>query len=709
MKRYRLYAALLVLAAGLFVPTAAGAVVSGDLEALFTAPNVAGKTDSVLDNRLRSLVDGAVTGSTIRASLGTEAPQSIVDSLLAAQNQRQVTVLALAERCSAKDAAGACLPPPAPLTALANGLTAGRFTWCDQGCLGGLAHSVFYVLDRLGDGRTDVVAQPSGGVTATRHHNVLVASNDVALATAYRGYFGQLVAGTPVTYTGSVLGDDARTEVFFHPRTADPLAAAVTGAVCPGTVRVAAGAFAASRTALVSALAGRKQAGCTVQVVLTDANDALGPLGAAGIQVLTYRPGGCRLPAGGSCEAGGVGSHYVLVNDSVYAGSARYGSTQDDDTVLRVNDPTIVAAYAADWLALEAGAVTLRPDQWPHAALSTANSVATGDQDNAQASASRTGFVAVVWEDDRDATDPASELHSEVFLRLYKDGASRYEKKISPAGTGNWTHLRPDVAVDDNGNVVVAWLDDPDGNGFYNVAVASLNAAGTVAGTAQANADSTGQQLAPAVTIDPDGGGFTVVWEDRAATPFAIRAAGYASITSKRYEVQVNAATAAGGTQRVPDVASDAAGSSVVVWQEDADGNGFFNIGLKVLTAAGGVGLSQRICTVRRPATSSPTPALSMKGTSDRLSRIFFQFSASSSSIVSRRIWSPRPAVSFPLRSTITTSSALRISTCIAGPSSPQTPAQAKRLPQRRRAYPSTRRITSGRRSMVWRRRASAR
>ena len=44
---------------------------------------------------------------------------------------------------------------------------------------------------------------------------------------------------------------------------------------------------------------------------------------------------------------------------------------------------------------------------------------------------------------------------------------------------------------------------------------------------------------------------------------------------------------------------------------------------------------------VLSPATSSPTPALSRNATSERLSRILRRLSASSSSIASRRIWSP--------------------------------------------------------------------
>jgi hypothetical protein len=66
-----------------------------------------------------------------------------------------------------------------------------------------------------------------------------------------------------------------------------------------------------------------------------------------------------------------------------------------------------------------------------------------------------------------------------------------------------------------------------------------------------------------------------------------VRAAGYRPVASKAWEVQVSGPTSAGGVNSRPDVAMDAAGDSMVVWDEDADANGFFNIGLKTLTAAG--------------------------------------------------------------------------------------------------------------------------
>ncbi len=140
-------------------------------------------------------------------------------------------------------------------------------------------------------------------------------------------------------------------------------------------------------------------------------------------------------------------------------------------------------------------------------AYSAANSVATGDQDGAAIAMNRNGYLAVVWEDDRDSSAPGDSAHSEVFLRLYKDGVSLYEKKLSAAGTSGtaWKHISPDVALDDRGNAVVVWSDDPDGNGYYNVPYRVLGPTGTLLASGQANADATGQQILPRVAVDPDG------------------------------------------------------------------------------------------------------------------------------------------------------------------------------------------------------------
>jgi hypothetical protein len=235
-------------------------------------------------------------------------------------------------------------------------------------------------------------------------------------------------------------------------------------------------------------------------------------------------------------------------------------------------------------------AVGVVPSIW-----TTANSVATGDQDGPAVAANRLGDVAVVWEDDRDSTNPGDNTHSEVYLRLFRDGVSSYEIKLSAGGTSgaNWKHVMPDVGLDARGDAVVVWADDPDGNGFYNVPYRVVSPAGTVIGSGYANGNSAGQQLVPMVSVDPDGVpgsttavAFTVVWEDIQGTAAAtVKAAGFTGTTTKAYEVTVNAT---GGSHHRPDVAVSASGDATVVWDEDTDANGFSNIGLTRLAKANG-------------------------------------------------------------------------------------------------------------------------
>ncbi|MFD0568636.1 hypothetical protein ACFQ0T_04235 [Kitasatospora gansuensis] len=143
-----------------------------------------------------------------------------------------------------------------------------------------------------------------------------------------------------------------------------------------------------------------------------------------------------------------------------------------------------VAGFAAV-LALVTPASAAGPSSWV-----TANSDSTGDQDSAQVAANRLGDVAVVWEDDRDSTNPGDNAHSDVWVRMYRNGVSAYEQKLSAGGTAGvaWRHLQPDVGLDDRGNAVVVWAEDPDGNGLYNITYRVLSPAGAVLGSGQANA-----------------------------------------------------------------------------------------------------------------------------------------------------------------------------------------------------------------------------
>lgn len=260
----------------------------------------------------------------------------------------------------------------------------------------------------------------------------------------------------------------------------------------------------------------------------------------------------------------------------------------------------IISALAASSVAF---GVSAEPVAAAAATWVTVNSVADYEQRSPAIAASRTGYVAVAWEDDRDSTNPGSNLRSQIFVRVYKDGNPLFEKRVSGGGSSGvttWRHIMPDVGVDDKGNTVVVWADDPDGNGYYNVPYVVLSPSGAVRASGRANASAAGQQTWPKVSVDPDGTptlpsavAFTVVWEDKQGSNApTVKASGYTNLTTKAYEVTVNLS---GGTHRRPDVAVSANGNALFVWEDDRDGNGYYQIGLvRRAKSNGAVNLTHR-------------------------------------------------------------------------------------------------------------------
>ena len=139
----------------------------------------------------------------------------------------------------------------------------------------------------------------------------------------------------------------------------------------------------------------------------------------------------------------------------------------------------------------------------------------------------------------------------------------------------------PAVAADDDGNFVVVWASD---GSFGSDSDSSIqgqryDAAGTPQGAQfQVNTFTNQTQNFPAVAaqgalLPPNAGGFVVVWWDSflsgAGTDTSL-----SSVQGQRYssagtpqggQFQVNTYTT--GFQRLPDVAADAAGNFVVVWE----------------------------------------------------------------------------------------------------------------------------------------------
>lgn len=172
--------------------------------------------------------------------------------------------------------------------------------------------------------------------------------------------------------------------------------------------------------------------------------------------------------------------------------------------------------------------------------------------------ASRTGWSAVAYE-----------AGPEIFLRQYNQGVLQRDVKVSAGGTGAFSHVQPSVGVADNGDAVVVWAEDSEGDGARDIDVRVVKADGTMSAITTANGPSEwrGDQTRPKVSVRSTGA-FVVTWEDHPDTSTTtVRAAGYSAITSRTFgPIQVNAGN--GATN--PAVSVDSAGS-VVVWEQNTD------------------------------------------------------------------------------------------------------------------------------------------
>ena len=121
----------------------------------------------------------------------------------------------------------------------------------------------------------------------------------------------------------------------------------------------------------------------------------------------------------------------------------------------------------------------------------------------------------------------------------------------------------PAVAIDARGNFVVVWRSNVAAS--FEIRGQRFTAAGVAAGgEIEVNAQSNGDQLAPSVAMDADGD-FVVAWENSLDGGFEIRARRFSARGVPRAEeFAVNAATT--GNQFSPAVASNEAGDFVVVW-----------------------------------------------------------------------------------------------------------------------------------------------
>ncbi len=199
------------------------------------------------------------------------------------------------------------------------------------------------------------------------------------------------------------------------------------------------------------------------------------------------------------------------------------------------------------------------------------NTYTSGAQSFSAIALDADGNMVVVWySNGSPGDDPGASIQGQLFTA---NGLPAGEQAQINTYTAS-TQFAPDVAADDDGDFVVVWQSFGSSGSdlsWYSIQGQRYSSSGQLSGSEfQVNGYTTGWQIRPAVAMDADGD-FVVVWQSAGSYGSDV---GSYSIQGQRFsangdaaggQFQVNTYTTLG--QVLPDVAMNADGDFVVVWQ----------------------------------------------------------------------------------------------------------------------------------------------
>ena len=217
----------------------------------------------------------------------------------------------------------------------------------------------------------------------------------------------------------------------------------------------------------------------------------------------------------------------------------------------------------------------------------TVNSTAAGQQLNPAVAMAPDGRFVVAWEEG----DEGSE---QIFVRGFSANGAETFSDQSVHTDSEGQRIRPAIGMDASGGFVVAWQDDSDSNGAYQIHARGFEADGSERfPRTTVNSTAAGQQLNPALGMDVSGF-FLVAWEDDQDKD------GNYDILARGFEANGTSSLAdfiahdvEGGQHRYPSVSMAPAGSFALTWQDDGDLNDAYQIRAHTYEANGGEWLAE--------------------------------------------------------------------------------------------------------------------
>ncbi|GAA2470542.1 hypothetical protein GCM10010406_02640 [Streptomyces thermolineatus] len=366
--------------------------------ALFNNPLSSVRSEqTAIRDHIVDLIEAADPGSTIRMSVyhlwsGTVA-QALADAHTDPMRAVDVQVVLDETSRSSSYADGSY---GVLADALGTDTAQGSFvTLCPTGrsCLGdpadsGINHNKFALFSSVADGSMrEVVVQTSSNLTPSSYdklwNSAITVAGNFTLYTAYANYFDKQVAKDYANWSYSSTSAGAH-KVYFFPRagtgtSTDTIVGVLDNVQCTwsdstGSHRTAirVGMFTLTRTGVANKLVSLRQAGCTVDIVYGTAGPSAWDIldADSGIQKRCYDhdDDGDEGAASSPTPRMTIHSKYLLVDgwyagerDKVlWTGSANYttpGLRYNDETIMKIDDDAVYAAYLSNFNAVRGAAV----------------------------------------------------------------------------------------------------------------------------------------------------------------------------------------------------------------------------------------------------------------------------------------------------------------------------------------------------------------
>ncbi|WP_185921646.1 phospholipase D-like domain-containing protein [Streptomyces sp. WAC06614] len=377
--------------------------------ATFNDPAGTTAQQDAIRNQLISLVNRAPAGSEINGSVYLITDGGVRSALVAAK-QRGVKVKVIVDGDAVADVdpdSGKATGSEYSALAAAGGLGTdpSADSWvmacpAHRGCIGNrdlgggddgaINHNKFFLFSKVG-ATENVVFQTSANLTTSQRRNlynnaVTLPDNGSGLYAAYRNYWQDLQ-----TYGSSGTGlahyyktqDSGPYKTYFFPRQekagttystdagTDTVVSLLGNLDCAGgTGRVRIGMYAFTRPQVADKLVELQAAGCRVELLHNGEEGNLGTTvqnTIAGKLGYVARCAGTATDSGGASRTIGIHSKYLLVEGTylgvpnrklVFTGSHNYtfpNLRSHDETLLKIDNPAVHDAFAANFESLKAG------------------------------------------------------------------------------------------------------------------------------------------------------------------------------------------------------------------------------------------------------------------------------------------------------------------------------------------------------------------